>query len=776
VPGFLAWSLSRTIMKLPVDSDIVAWCLRLNRIDPAETERGILEATERLVAAGSIGRDAAILLLTALSTEACIERLSALRVAPTIRQAWQRAAPVLHPESEVSEPTAYLQRLSEIDPAEVWAHMDRTIVDHDIEDMEPAVAAFAPHSFAAFVRRVLRTAPHRDSLPLRQLAWNAPGHSLLIGPDETDALEDARTNLLPQLAENDVRETRFSESQLMLAVSTALAPEQRFERVAARPEAAHMPLSLARTFAPLAEEFSNQHLVSAVARNEVERLRAVLWFLASYRFDLTDDSRAALVQCFGHDDVVVRICAFQLASNCRDPSVLASLRSGTWRVSHEDRPSSEGFHGSKALILAAAPGDYARLRARVLPELWGFLAARDGSEAAIREFADDLDLLLRTLIAQDVTGPSLNSPIALNLDQLDDAEPRQIWADPGSLVGARSQHATSLAPESPAATRERLRQMLDPGAIDRRMHEASMELGRLFERARQIGATMFGHDFRPYGLVEAIRLRPELVGSWLSMLDGKGSETVVWRAGEFYRALALALASTNPQQAVGIIRRLRTDRRSTRTVYRPLKVDSLTYAFSKMPDCVETLQLQDEILDAAITDEKLFEIALAVQQFGGEDRLASVIERDCGSGVPALQARALTLVGWLDSGPTLDRLIPLLDRRLGYLAEVARVAHERLNRNRLARAWFGQFLSRRDAEAAWAAFRIALRSADRRFYIWSGPMMDSVAALPDRWRLNVAVAADHIRNSIERNEGKLEDTLFGRKIGSSQILAPWKRL
>jgi hypothetical protein len=775
VPGFVAWALSRTVMRLPVDTDNVAWCLRLNLVDSIETEQKVIEAASHLATVGGIGRRAAILLLRVLGTEASADQLAALRAAPIIRQSYQSAAPVLSPDSEIPDIAAYLERLSQIDPAAVWAHMDRTAMDHDLEDMEPIIAAFAPRDFAAFVRRVLRTADQREPFPLRQLSWNASAHSLLAGPEEVEALENARRRLLSNLAQDANREALFTEGQLMLAVLPALTPEQRLARLSERPVATHLLRNLEKTFVPLPADLCNQQLISAVAKNDIGRLRAVLWFLSSHRFELSNASRIALVECFGHSDAIVRICAFELAACTRDRSVLSALKDRSWVAPSDASANSEGFYGSKALALAAQAGDYTTMRSRVSPELWGFLAQRDGSQAAFQNFADDLDLLIRTLVSKNIADVSRDSLVTLTHERSDDTEPRQSYVIVAPDDGDSRRDIASLTPESASAAVTRLRQMLDPGAFGQSVQVARATLDALFERARQLGISMFGKQFRRYGLPEVIRLRPELIEAWLSMLEGDGSRMIIWRASEFYRSLALALASTDPERAIGIIRRLRDEDSGARTVFTPLKIDSLLYAAFEVGDCSEAIQFRSEVLDEATTDEALLEYALVAQEVGAEKELTSLIERGAASGVLCLQARALTLIGWLDEGGALDRLRPLLERRRGYLGEVARTAGERLDRNRLARDWFQQFLSRRDPDTAWAALRVALRCIDRRFYLWSDRMMSAVDDLPDRWRVCISVATDSIKNAVDRNEGKLEDLLYGTKIGS-KALAPWNRL
>jgi hypothetical protein len=426
--------------------------------------------------------------------------------------------------------------------------------------------------------------------------------------------------------------------------------------------------------------------------------------------------------------------------------------------------------------LSAKPGDYAALRARITPELWGFLAEQDGTEAAIDAFANDLDLLLRASLAKNVTDPAQDPRITLTLDPGASTGPQLSRIDPFLDGDDLRPDRASFSPRSTMASVDHLRQLLDPDAFDRSAQEALTSVETLYERARQDGAAMFGSHFRGDSLSEVIRRRPELVASWVAMMEGENSEEVIWRAGDFYRALALSLAPIDPGRAAGIIRRLRRSRQSTRVVVAPMKIDALTYAAWEIPDCPDARELLAETLDSAFSDKSLLEIVLVAQHLGAEDNLIRAIECDATSGMLVLEARALTLVGWLDQSPALYRLQPLLDNRRGYLDEVAQTARERLHRNRLAKAWFNEFLCRREEETAWAAFRMALRCVDRRFYLWSSHMTDAVGDLPERWRLSLAVAESDVANAIDRNERGLEDLLFGTRIGSSKILAPWGRV
>jgi hypothetical protein len=115
-----------------------------------------------------------------------------------------------------------------------------------------------------------------------------------------------------------------------------------------------------------------------------------------------------------------------------------------------------------------------------------------------------------------------------------------------------------------------------------------------------------------------------------------------------------------------------------------------------------------------------------------------------------------------------------LDGRTSFLKDVATCAGARLERNQRARAWFAQFLARRDPVEAWAAFRLFLRCVDRRFYLWGDAMRNAALDLPLLWHQQVNINDQDIRRAAEKNEGKLSESLFGLRISKNEI-APWYR-
>lgn len=770
--GLAAWALLRSLSGWADESEMVAWCLRFNRVDSGKAEAAVLAWAERLLdGTAELGRSAARRLLQALGTTAAAARLDELGGEESRGEAGSRDffPQAFDPAALSPDMTAALERLAGLDPATLHVSRNFSAPDHAFRDLEKGLAAYTPGEGAAFVRRVLGTAPQREYLALRQLSLFAVEHGLLIGPDEAAALETGRQGLLPFPA--DGRDHKFAEVELTLALLPSMTAAEQLRYLVERPIDAILLNSFEDVFAGLSATEGNGRLAGAVSRDDLAGLRATLWFLCGQSLALADADREALVRCFGHGDAIVRQLAFRLAARTKDDRVLDLHRSGEWRSDGSDR-STESFHGTVALGSGTAPIRYEALRERAAPELFGWLAERDGREEAFRAFAEDLDAIWTLLAYQDVADRSRNESVDVIAERPADGLLRAELHSAPDRMKTRQRAVSALTPNVARDLETFFRQVNDPDAWDREQAEANTQLQQLLDRARSAGISLFGRMIRPNGLRQVVGLRPDLVDRWLGVLDTDQAESIIWRAGEFYRALAFALAESDPARAVMVLRRLHSTPTASRTVFRPLEIDALTYAAFDMPAAGPVDDFRHHLLDEAVTDEALFVLALVAQRTGNTPWLVRAIDDDVASGELARQARALTLVGWLDHGAELDRLRPLLDGRSGFLAEVAETATARLTRNARARHWFGEFLLRRDPDRAWGALRLTLRCIDRRFHLWRRPMSDAVADVPERWRHTLAQNRDAIDNAIRRNEDKLDAVLFGTKIAKGQ-LAPW---
>ncbi len=404
VDGFIGWALSRAVMGLPDEFELIAWCLRLNEHDPEETETALLTRLEPLMAKPSeVGLRAIRSLLEACGTGSALTQSGRIPPpAPSNRGNWYpRRLLDVDPLDPSATPPAGLDRVVDtlatgVNPEKPSIALSSTLDDHRLEEMQPILARFAPAELAAFYRRELQTAAARDSLGIRQLAWTVPQSLMIITPDEMTTLNVARRALIPALDE-DRHDARAVEAYLLAGVLGGQSPESQVAMLLERPSTAQDLLLLEDLFAPAAERFGNDQLEQVSQEASPHELSRLLWFLSRSRFPLNVLGRGRLVECFSHRDASVRSTAFRLAWVSNDEVALRVHLDSDWRAQATD--GFEAFYGSLALI--DAPGaSYRALRERIVPELLGYLAEKEGTPEAIGMFAADLDALWR-IMAED---------------------------------------------------------------------------------------------------------------------------------------------------------------------------------------------------------------------------------------------------------------------------------------------------------------------------------------------------------------------------------------
>ncbi len=264
VPGLVAWALGRAIMQIPDEMDEVAWCLRMNDVDPAETEVALLDQINRLLAdASPVGIRAARYVLYSLGTPRAAARLTTLPEPPRLEL--PRAPRLL--DVDPLDPAAVsptvlapvLDRLARLPVDALRSAVAQTAEDYDLALLEPFLARFAPGALSAFYRRLLQTAPQREGVRLRQLGWLVPNLIMLIGDEEVSALDRARRSLLSQLGLGpDPSDAGATEAYILTGVLSHHSPTEQLGLLLERPEAALDLLLLEHLFAAVPDDLANK--------------------------------------------------------------------------------------------------------------------------------------------------------------------------------------------------------------------------------------------------------------------------------------------------------------------------------------------------------------------------------------------------------------------------------------------------------------------------------------------------------------------------------------
>jgi hypothetical protein len=177
---FLAWSLAAEIAgDYRSAYDEGAWLLRLNVIDPKETEQAILKTARSFLTseASVTAKEAVAVLLRMVGSEETTEIANSLSSPPEVGHGWRRVENFC--DTDPVDPNSAFPTnlrnaedlLRSIPSEEVWSNFSRTEQDLNLETVWRALVRFNPDILINKIRDITATADHRRGMALRQLTF-----------------------------------------------------------------------------------------------------------------------------------------------------------------------------------------------------------------------------------------------------------------------------------------------------------------------------------------------------------------------------------------------------------------------------------------------------------------------------------------------------------------------------------------------------------------------------------------------------------------------------
>jgi len=279
-------------------------------------------------------------------------------------------------------------------------------------------------------------------------------------------------------------------------------------------------------------------------------------------------------------------------------------------------------------------------------------------------------------------------------------------------------------------------------------------------------------------LKDVVLTRPDLVDSWFQIVDSitPDADRALMLSKSFYIVLCEVLFDIDPSKASALYKRLQSELSGFRIVDSYSDIELLKYALFKANATHEVTKLWDDTLEECTTDLKLFELTLVIQKSGNECWIKDKIDQGLNSTRPFEQARALVLMGFLECEETRERhSVILRDMPESWIRDVAERSFESRNSNKWAKHWFKKFLENEDDTISWASFRLFMKCADRRYWMWKENILKSwegTATARNRRLMLLGRYENRIKNSIKENEKKFGETFIFEKILKNQV-SPW---
>jgi hypothetical protein len=673
-------------------------------------------------------------------------------------------------------PATFRSKLNEagkgLDLTQVHRFMGASAEHHELEEMEPALCAFATDRYRSLLLAVTREIATRDGLARRQLAFHVLDHLPILGEEEREIILASWRSTLLLRDEHD----ELAQFALFPAVVFDLPAEVQLQRLIERGDANGYITQQAPCFRLLSSDHGPTILAALEGADPLtpQRLYNLLWYLTEALPHSHKSVSTYLQTLFWELDTIARGFCLQIFVNTGDVDAAQHIMNSGWQPRDGRENHWENSWGSILVIDNGKDLPFHDLYTRISPEWLGYAVEKRGFRPEeVAAYADVLNATWRRIGARTLPPETeaLCRYVQLNISPKEErlfntlsiSEP-----DPGTVHFAKYSWGGSAG----VSKLEDLKLATNFDAQIEKHNALSRQVATLADEERSKGNPWFDHAFRDDGLAEVVALNDALWQSWIEpvLRDDRRARQLLGLCRGFYEALCAALLAHAPEQGLALFRAMAL-RPTIGITDARLRLPMLLMDAFAAPASPEVEQLLVDHVGKGTADLDLFESAMLCQLGGKEDWMRQLVNGWLLTDVDYDHARGLALLGFSNSeadGTTLANWIA--NHADCWLRDVAEIAQQNHRRNVWARCWFDRFLSRNDRTEAWAAFRLFLRCVDRRFWLWfRGTELPGV----EPWKRDaVAMSLGTIESACKENEKEWKDHFLGQKVKPKELW-PW---
>ncbi len=667
---------------------------------------------------------------------------------------------------------------------EVSRVMGQTSEDLTLEQIEPALCAFSPSRYGDLIRRLAGTLSDRRGEACQALSSRLLEHIPVLNSEERSILRTVWQACAAQYQPDRPRLSNEEASELFLfpAVVFELDELEQMQCIEQRGMAQGTFFDHEPAFRPISPMGALETLkrLRNLPQDKRQEFLNLLDYLAKALPIPCPELRKWLMEHFQTFDSVPRGLCLRLFFHTQDQEAIDQIITAGWRVQPGDKRDLENRWGSLLLARFGQSLSLADLFERISPEYLGYAIVQRGEqpEEAVA-YIQALDTIQRTIVT--VTRSGGNS-----LDTL--APHTQIKVDHSALLPDDRLSTADRATQTPRMNNAAWGGSAGNSNIDDwklsnnpdRMTDESNQLGRqiyaLMKSELAAGNPWFASSFQ-HGTLDRVVAVPACPWrEWITPLidSAPHAARLLSACRGFYEKLCAALLTHSPADGVALFEAI-SHHSGVRITEARLKLLILLLDAFAAPAAPELDDLQTgllfQLIDGATHDLALFEYALLAQKGGRSAWLRELIEHWLASDWEFNQARALTLLGFSVHKEDATRLQQWIAGHGDcWLRDVAAEAAKRAQRHDWARTWFQRFLAREDRVESWAAFRLFLRCADRRVWLW---LNDSGLQDATRWKQEALhFNLGTVMSACAEGEKGWQDSFINHKVKPDEYW-PW---
>lgn len=669
-----------------------------------------------------------------------------------------------------------LAPLAERIPVEaLWINFAMTSEQHLLEEIEPALSAYAPQTIADLIQRVAHQIGSRQGLSLRQAAIYLRDYAPLLTPTEVEAL---LTTWEPLVAKHDTwtDEDLLAESFLFTTLLHHMSPQEQLTSLLGRPQNAHDLLQFECIFKPVGDW--NELLRAIEGASDATTLRRLLWFAACSAQHAPADFAVGLCPLLAQTDSFTRALVLRILYGAKQAAATAQIIKSLWAWDSGHHPE-ENHWGSLILCEHGQELSWEELRCRVHPNWLGYaLECRGTQSAEVRQYGKDLHHVWERLCADAPDIPPDFPSVELDSRDIQDAGEvtrlslsQSHFTRSVTFVGRTAYWGGRLNEDY-----SQLEQFNNPDYGDRqRTLMAAME--KVIQEQRQAGNELFARYFRANGLAQVISECPDEIQDMVAaaLTETPQADKLVWRARSLYEGLCSRLLVQQPELGIQLHRKLESAARGIRYQKAGTRITWTDYGLFAATPSPAVADEWERRLAECTSDRALLEVVLAAQTGTANEWLRIRIMHDLQPQPQWKCARALMLLAFLDDAQAETQLSDFMAANASpWLADIADDCLHLWKRNKWAKHWFRLFLEEQTETKAWAAFRLFLECVDSRFYQWADAVLRDTAHLEGAHpRMSfLRQQWSEIEKRAENNEKELVKTYLTEKILDNSAW-PW---
>jgi hypothetical protein len=663
--------------------------------------------------------------------------------------------------------------LQQIDLTQIRSYRGQTREDIAIRDIEPAMCAYRPVRYAELFRNLTMQLDGRDYLSCSLLSSKLYEHLPILTEVERDLVLKAWR--LSLVAEGD--EAGSTELTLFPMVIFDRSCREQFSLLRER---GNKTGYLSRREAQY-REIEAPHIKSLAEALDSydsscpEECYALLSYVAKALNSLDEELRERILKLFRGDNSIIRYLCLELIGNSNDQLCFArKVIENGWRANAENC-DYENAWGSVLLARFAKEISFAALADRISLQWLGYAIKERGNRSdEIADYALRLHTIWTRIAKPTDSVETILRHVKISMNSsnncLDEDVSVDIYATASHKFANYTWGGTAGMP-----TDFDFKRSFDPKVADEEWEKIHKQVMEVYAAEKKRGNHWIDTSFSNGNLDAVVASGSPYWREWIKPVltgDLEGKRLLAFCQG-LYESLCATLLNYEPETGSALFRAIMKDK-TIRIIDSSTDIQHLLFSLFEAEESFPVRALWEEHLNDCDSDKALSEIAYLAQSRGKSVWLDGAIQAWISSELDYDKARALRLLGLSIEEKHGEQLRAWIDQHgRSWLMDVAKSARKCSERNSWARTWIERFIAEDDRVQSWAAFRLFLRCADKRFWIW-GKDLINFAALPD-WKKDAYEAnIGTIMDAIKENEKKMKDTFIGHEVKENQLW-PWMK-